>query len=144
MTGTLLAVVVALLGGAAIAFQSPLASLMSERIGSLESAFVVHLGGALIAGAPLLVLGGGLGDWRTVPWYALASGGLGIVLILAVSYTIPRVGVAVTVALIVLAQLIVGVGLDHAGALGVEIRTFGPDRAIGALVMLIGVWLMLR
>lgn len=145
MQTVLLAALVAFLGGAAIAVQSPLASLMSERIGSLESAFVVHLGGALIAGVPLLlVAGGGLDRWRTVPWYALASGGLGILLIMAISYTIPRIGVAATVALIVLAQLMVGAGVDHLGALGVDVRTFGPDRALGAVVMLVGAWLLLR
>lgn len=140
-----LALLVAFAAGVAIAFQTPLASLMSERIGSLESAFVIHLGGALGAAIPLLMIGGGqLGDWRSVPWYALGAGVLGIVLIVGVSYTIPRIGVAATIAAFVSAQLIVGAVLDHFGVLGVDVRALDPQRMLGIGVIVLGVWLVTR
>ena len=99
VTALLLALAVGFVGGMAVCFQGPLASLMSQKIGSLESAFVIHLGGTVVAGMLLLfVSGGGLPQWRSVPWYALASGVLGLFLIFALSYTIPRVGVTGTYA----------------------------------------------
>ena len=36
----------ALAGGVAVALQGPLTSMMSQRVGTLESVFIVHLGGA--------------------------------------------------------------------------------------------------
>lgn len=143
--GVALAIVVGVIGGLAIGLQGPSASLMSQRIGSLESAFIVHLGGALMLAVPLLILGGGgLGGWRSVPWYALLSGGLGIILIVSISYTIPRLGIASTVALLIFGQLGVGALLDHFGALGVEARSFGMTRALGFGVLLAGTWLISR
>jgi len=145
MTGLLLALAIAFVGGLAIGLQSPLASMMSQRIGSLESAFVVHLGGALIASVPLLVMGGGhLSKWREVPSYALLSGGLGLVLIAAISYSIPRIGLANTVAPLIAAQLIAGSLIDHFGLLGLEVRLLNPIRAAGIALLFAGVWLVTR
>jgi bacterial/archaeal transporter family-2 protein len=145
MTGILLIMAVGLAGGIAVGLQGPLTSLMSERLGVLESVFIVHLGGALLAGIPLLVLGGGnLGDWRGVPWYALAAGSLGLVILCAVSFTIPRIGVATTVTLIVAAELITAAVLDHFGLLGATVRLLDAGRLVGILVLLAGTWLVMR
>ena len=145
MTALLLALAVGLVGGVAVCIQGPLASLMAEKIGALESAFVIHLGGAVAAGMLLLFLsGGGLPGWRTVPWYALASGVLGLFLIAALSYTIPRIGVTATSAVIITAQLLLGSVLDHFGVFGVEVRPFDPNRALAIGVLGLGVWLIAR
>jgi transporter family-2 protein len=145
MTALVLALAVAFIGGIAIAIQSPLASMMSERVGSLESAFIVHLGGALIASVPLLIMGGGhLGRWREVPTYALASGGLGLVLIAAISYSIPRIGLASTVAPLIAAQLIAGSIVDHYGLFGLDVRLLDPARAAGIVLLFVGVCLVTK
>jgi hypothetical protein len=59
---------VGLFGGLAIGLQAPLASIISQRIGILESVFIIHLGG-LIAVVLLLLLnkGGNLDQWQTLP-----------------------------------------------------------------------------
>lgn len=143
VTALLLALAVGFVGGMAVCFQGPLASLMSEKIGSLESAFVIHLGGTVAAGMLLLfVSGGGLPQWRSVPWYALASGVLGLFLIFALSYTIPRIGVTGTYAVIISAQLLLGSIFDHFGVFGVEVRPFDLDRALAIGVLGLGVWLV--
>ena len=145
MTALLLALAVAMIGGMAVGVQGPLASLMAEKIGSLESAFVIHLGGAVAAGMVLLfVSGGGLPGWRQVPWYALAAGVLGLFLFAALSYTIPRIGVTSTYAAIIIAQLLLGSILDHFGVFGVEVRPFDANRAMAIGVLGLGVWLMAR
>ena len=145
MTALLLALAIALIGGLAIGLQSPLVSLMSERIGGLESAFVVHLGGALIASVPLLVMGRGhFSNIREVPSYALLSGGLGLILIVAISYSIPRIGLANTVAPLIVAQLVAATVIDHFGLLGLEVRLLNPVRAMGIGLLFAGVWLVTR
>ncbi len=140
-----LAIIIGLLGGLAVAFQNPLAGMLGDRIGAIESAFIIHLGGLVLASIVLLTMrGGNLGAWRTAPWYALAAGVLGVILIASLSYTIPRLGVAATVTLIVLAQLTIGAVLDHFGLLGVSVRTFDFGRAFGIVALFAGTLLMLR
>ena len=74
MQNLVLVILIGLAGGVAVGLQGPLSSLMSQRIGTMESVFIVHLGGGLLAGLILLAAGGGnLGAWRSVPWYALAA-----------------------------------------------------------------------
>jgi transporter family-2 protein len=141
----ILAVLFGLAGGVSVGLQGPLASLMSERIGTMGSVFIIHLGGTLLSGLFLLVIGPGqLGAWRSVPWYALGAGSLGLVVLSAVSYTIPRLGVASTVTLIVAAQLIVGALLDHFGLLGTSVRPMDLTRVLGMFILFLGTWLVTR
>jgi transporter family-2 protein len=119
--------------------------MMSQRIGTLESVFIVHLGGAIVALIPLMIFGGGkLSQWRTVPWYALVAGAFGLVVIGAVSYLIPRIGVAASITSIVAGQLLIGTLLDHFGLLGATERALDPTRILGLAVVLAGVWLTVK
>jgi len=107
--------------------------------------FIVHLGGALAAFVPLLIYGGGrIGGWRNVPWYTLGAGVFGLVVIGALSYMIPRVGIAVSITTLIAGQLLIGTALDHFGLLGVVQRSFDFTRAIGLTVVFIGAWLTVR
>jgi transporter family-2 protein len=145
MQTVILAVIIGLAGGLAVGLQGPLASLMSRHIGTMESVFIIHAGGAAIAAILLLAMGGGnLGAWRGVPWYALAGGVWGVVVLSAVSYTIPRLGAAVTVTLIVTAQLVLSTLLDHFGLLGTAVRPVDMSRLMGIAALLLGTWLMVR
>lgn len=138
-------IVIGLAGGAAVGLQSPLASMISQRLGTLESVFIVHIGGAIAALIPLLFYKGGrLSQWRDVPWYALAAGVFGLVVIAAVSYLIPRIGVAGSIITIVAGQLLVGMLLDHFGLLGAVQRPLDSTRAIGLVVVLAGVWMTVK
>ena len=145
METILLIILIGLAGGIAVGLQSPLASMMSQRIGMFESVFIVHIGGALAALVPLVFLGGGkLGQWRTVPWYALFAGVFGLVVIGAISYMIPRIGVAGSIITVVAGQLLVGTILDHFGWLGALERPLDPTRILGLIVVLVGVWLTVK
>jgi transporter family-2 protein len=145
MPTILLVVAFGLLGGVAVGLQSPMASQITEELGLLESIFIIHIGGALLVGVPLLLRGGGnLDHWRSLPWYALLAGGCGLVIIAAISYAIPRVGVAATVTLVVAGQLTLSTALDHFGWLGMDPRPLDLPRLIGIAVLFLGVWLIVR
>lgn len=119
--------------------------MITQRLGIFESVFIVHVGGAVIALIPLLVYSGGkLSQWRSVPWYALGAGIFGLVVIAAISYMIPRVGVAASITTVVAGQLLVGVILDHYGLLGASIRSLDVTRVVGLAVVLAGVWLTVK
>ena len=49
MQSLVLVILLGLLGGIAVGIQAPLASLISQRLGVLESIFIVQLGGALFS-----------------------------------------------------------------------------------------------
>jgi bacterial/archaeal transporter family-2 protein len=145
MQPILLIILIGLAGGVAVGLQSPLASMMSQRLGTWESIFIVHAGGALLALIPLLYFGGGrLKEWRTVPWYALLAGAFGLVVIAAISYMIPRIGVAGSIITVVAGQLIIGTILDHFGWLGAIERPLDPSRLLGMGILMLGVWLTVR
>ena len=145
MQSVVLVVLIGLLGGVAVGVQSPMASMLSQRLGTLESIFIIHIGGALLTAIPLLMLrGGNLHAWQTVPWYMLASGVFGLVVIAAISVTIPRLGAAVTATLLVAAQLTVSALLDHWGLLGTAVRPLDLPRFLGMALLFLGAWLMVR
>jgi len=146
MNSILFIILIGLAGGIAVGLQSPMASMISQRLGTLESVFIIHLGGALIALLPLLFFygGGKLAEWRSVPWYALGAGAFGLVVIGAVSYMIPRIGIAASITTIVAGQLLVGTILDHFGLLGAAEKSLDVTRVIGLAVVLAGVWLTVK
>jgi bacterial/archaeal transporter family-2 protein len=145
MESVILIILIGLAGGVAVGLQSPMASMISQRLGIFESVFIVHLGGAIIALLPLLLYSGGkLSQWRNVPWYALCAGIFGLVVISAISYMIPRVGVAASITTVVAGQLMVGMILDHFGLLGAAERSLDLTRVTGMIVVLAGVWLTVK
>jgi len=145
MQPIMIVVIVGLLGGVAVAFQVPLAGIITQRMGMLESAFLVHLGGAVTAAVPLALLAGGkLGQWRAIPWWVYLSGSLGIIVISAVTYAIPRIGVAPALTLLVVGQVVVGALLDHYGLLVETVRPMDATRLTGVLLLFLATWLIVR
>ena len=144
MQPVLLIILVGLLGGMAIGVQSPMSSMISQRLGMLESIFIVHAGGALVVLIPILVFGSRLREWRSVPWYTLGAGAFGLIVISSMSYMIPRIGIAGALITLLAGQLLVGSLLDHFGWLGVTQRVMDLPRVIGLVVVMAGVWLTVK
>lgn len=145
MQSIIFIILLGLLGGIAVGIQAPLSSMISQRLGVMESVFIVHIGGAIAALIPLLYFSGGkLGQWRSVPWYALCAGIFGLVVIFSMSYMIPRIGVATALIILLAGQLIIGTVLDHFGWLGAIQRPLDVTRVFGLSVVLVGVWLSVK
>ncbi len=138
-------VLIGVLGGMCASVQSPLAGILGQRLGIGESIFIVHCGGALAILPYLMVRGGGnLSKVFTLPWYVLIAGCFGMGIVGAVTYCVPKVGVAVTIVSIVAGQLVVGLLMDHYGWLDLPQRTVGLTRLLGVGLVLCGTWLALR
>lgn len=144
MQSSFLVVLVGLLGGIAVAVQAAFAGIFSERIGLLGNGLFVFGGGFLFA---LMIMAFVDVDqfkaWRMVPWYAYLAGPLGILIISSIGFVIPRIGVASTLTLIVVSQLIVGVVMDHFGWLAMP-RPVDLQRLIGIAILFVGTWIVLR
>ncbi len=145
MQSLIIIILIGLMGGVAVGIQAPLSSMISQRLGVMESVFIIHIGGGIAALIPLLYYGGGkLSQWRTVPWYALCAGIFGLVVIFSMSYMIPRIGVATALIILLAGQLLIGTILDHFGFLGAAIRPLDITRVVGLAVVLVGVWLSVK
>ena len=145
MQSIIVIILVGLVGGVAVGIQAPLSSMISQRLGVMESIFIIHLGGAIAVLIPLLIYGGGkLGNWRSVPWYALCAGAFGLVVIFSMSYMIPRIGVATALIILLTGQLFIGSVLDHFGLLGAALRPLDLTRGFGLAIVFLGVWLSVK
>jgi uncharacterized membrane protein YdcZ (DUF606 family) len=81
--------------------------MIGQRLGILEGVIIIHLGGAVTALVPLLFMEGRLGDCQRLPWYCgalqyvLCGGFLGLVVVSAMAYMLPRIGMQCTDRLVV-------------------------------------------
>ena len=138
-----LVIVVGLIGGIAVGLQSPIAGLMGQKIGGVASSFVVHLGGLILSGLLLIIYRGqNINSWHALPWYMLGVGAFGIILFLSVTFTLPRLGAAMMITLIVVGQLGVGIVIDHFGLFGTSIHQFSIVRLAGVVALLLGSYLI--
>ena len=83
MESILLIILIGLAGGIAVGLQSPMASILSQRLGLFESVFIVHIGGAVIALLRTLMqgatpLGGALGIQFIIGLSSLVIGAPGL------------------------------------------------------------------
>jgi transporter family-2 protein len=114
-------------------------------MGTMEGVFMIQVGGLIAAGAFVAARrGGGLTEWRGVPWYALGAGVLSLAIIGAVSYAIPRVGTVTSTFLIVSGQLLASVIIDHYGLFDTSVRQLDASRLVGIGVLFFGIWLIIR
>lgn len=136
---------VAVIGGVAVALQAQLMGLLDRGMGTLESVFITYGSGGLLIGLLMLLLrGGNLSVWHTLPWYAFLSGAAGLVIVASIGFSVPRLGLVSAFTLIVAAQFIVGALLDHFGIMGAEVRALNLQKIAGMVVLLFGVWLTVR
>ncbi len=140
-----LVILIGLLGGVAVGLQSPIAGAMGQRVGGMACSLIVHVSGAIFSGLFLLIRGGEkIRDWHTLPWYMLIAGIFGVILYQTISVTLPRLGSTMMVALIIVAQLLVGVIVDHFGLMGVMTRHIDLPRALGVVALVAGAYLIAK
>ena len=145
MTGYLFVIGVAVLGGMAVVVQAQFNGIMDKGMGTLESVFITYgLGGVVVGLLMLALRGGNLQALRELPWYVTLAGLCGLVIIGSISYTVPRLGLVAAFTVIVATQFVLGALFDHFGVLGVEIRPLTLQKISGIIVLLAGVWLIMR
>ena len=145
MGGSALLIMVAIVGGISVALQAQVMGLLDKGIGTLEGVFITYTGGGLLISVILILMrGGNLGAWQNVPWYAYSSGALGLVIVGAIGFSAPRLGLVATFTIIVSAQFVVAALIDHFGMLGAATRPLDLSRMLGIALLLAGIWLTMR
>lgn len=145
VTEMIAVVVIGLIGGIGVGLQGPMSGAMSAKIGPLGSSLIIHAGGTILS-LVLVALAGGvnLRDVGNLPKPYLFAGAFGVLLYLTLAFTLPRVGVTVSVALLILAQLVIGLLIDHFGWMGAAQHSFNATRALGVAFLVAGAWLVTK
>lgn len=145
MIDTLVLILVAVVGGTAITVQGQLMALIDQSIGTKASVFITYASGGLLVSLWMVFSGGGnLRAWQSVPWYAFSAGAWGLVIVGTISYVVPRLGLVIGFTVIVASQFIVAALIDHFGLLGATSRPLEWSRLLGLILLLIGIWLIIR
>ena len=146
MSPTALAIVLAALAGVAIATQQVFNGGLRQAIGSVWWAGLVsYLGGTAFMVAALLVTrdaipaAASLRQVTPIHWTGGVLGGVYIILSL---FALPRLGVALVLALVVVGQMIASLGFDQFRLFGVPQHPVSFVRILGALALVIGVVLI--
>lgn len=140
----------ALVGGVAVVaatttiIQSQMLGVLEQRIGALGAAVMALVISGVVSLVLLVFLRPDLGRWREAPWWAWLAGVVGIVVVLGISYAVPRIGITSTLSIVIATQLIVSVVFEQTGWLEAAARPLDLLRVAGLVLVGTGAWLVVR
>lgn len=149
MRTTLLLSILALASGALIPVQAASNAALSRVIhGNVPfAALILFAIAALATALAMLVLGEGVpaaAELRSAPWWSYSGGVIVAFYVFTITFLSPRLGVGAAIALVVAGQVISALTIDHYGLLRSLTFSLTPTRLIGAVLMVVGVFLALR
>ena len=118
---------------------------LAKRAGDMPASVLMHLVGALAGGLLVLAgMGGGDAEWESLPWWAWCGGMVGVICLWSLNVTVPKVGVATFMALLVASQLIGGLFFERYGLMGAELRVIQWYHWVGVASLSLGAYLVSR
>jgi len=138
-------------GGALVAVQASLNNRLRQALegDALMAALLSFIVGTVTLLLIVLLRGGGMtslrnlqGSLDAVPWWAFAGGLCGAFYVLAIILGVPKIGVALCMAAVLIGQQICAITLDHFGAFGLESVAISTQRLLGLVCLLFGAWLL--
>lgn len=138
---------IAVLTGVLISTQATFSSRGGSIIGPIRTGIVTNLGSGLFA----LIFIAITIIWRTLEWRSmpqatvgmlLFSGGLGILIVIGVSFAMQYTGVTAGTAAVLLGQLLVSTIVDATGLSGQAPILITWQRVLGLLVMALAIYLL--
>lgn len=134
--------------GILIGIQSMLSGQAGNMIGAINTGFWTNFLGGLLAG--LLILGvGAINGFETIkitrPAFiiVLLSGAMGVLIIMGVSFSISKAGVAAGLATIIWGQFLFSILADTCGWGGAEPIPLDIRRVVGMVLMLVSAILIM-
>lgn len=147
MNPMLFSLIAVVLAGGATALQAPTNAKLMSAVGSPVNAALVSFAVGTVALAVLALIGQTRPDLaaaKALPWYAWIGGLYGVIFVVAATWGVPRLGVALTITLMVAGQLLVGLVLDHFGAFGQPVQPMNLGRVAGVALVIAGVVMVRR
>ena len=147
MNPNVFSIVLIILAGGATALQAPTNARLMTAVGSpVNAAFVSFAVGTAVLGLMAVVFQTrpDMVAARSLPWYAWIGGLYGVVFVIAATWGVPRLGVALTITLMVAGQLLTSLILDHFGAFGAPQQPINLGRLAGVALVIGGVLMVRR
>jgi uncharacterized membrane protein YdcZ (DUF606 family) len=140
--------IAALVTGIAIGIQSFLSGRAGTMIGPVNTGFWTNFLGGTLAGILILILAKFVSPNigvinKTAFIITFISGALGILIIMGISFSIARAGMAAGLAAVIFGQFLFGVIADTMGIAGLAPIPLDLRRVVGLIVMAISVILLL-
>jgi bacterial/archaeal transporter family-2 protein len=140
--------VITFLAGVALSVQVAINRQLGMQLGSASgAAFASFLIGTAALAAFLTVTQASLsvrGAVSGAPWWAWLGGVLGAFYVVTATLVVARIGVASLLALSVSGQLLASLVIDHYGLLGLEQQSVSLSKLAGSLLLMMGMWLIIR
>lgn len=136
-----------LVAGIGIPIMAALNSGLGVKLGSsVLATTVLFFVGLIISLAYLFTAEGLPADLfkRNISWYFYLGGGLVAFYILSVTWVSPKYGVGNAVSFVLLGQLISISIIDHLGLFNAQQSAMDSNRAIGLIMMVVGVFLVVK
>jgi transporter family-2 protein len=119
----------------AIGDNVPFAALTLFAVAGAATAIGVVVAGASLPTMPAL---------RSAPWWSFVGGIIVAFYVFSITFLAPRLGVGSAIALVVTGQVMAALAIDHFGLMRSLTLPLTPARGLGAILMVIGVFLALR
>ena len=136
-----------IVAGGLIAIQSVLNASLGQRIGNLGSVLVLTFISAILL-IVLILFFPSTSNIRNLPdiseWYLYIGGFLGVAILAAPIYLVPRIGTTSTLIAIVLGQSIIALVIDQFGLFASPKVEISLARGVGVLLVAIGAYLVGR
>ena len=116
---------------------------LSTGVGMYSSSIIIHFVGLLGITFLLLVKRMKLVGLRNIPFWVYSGGLIGILSVLFSNYSVPTLGVSLSVAISLFGQSIASILIDHYGFFSVPVNRFQPKKLIGFAIIFLGIVLMM-
>lgn len=138
------AVFTSLLAGVLLALLIQLNAALGKRIGVLESSFIAHLVGSLLAFfiVSIRIKKGLAQKIISLPKYLFVGGVLGVLITVVGNIVVPALGLLFYMSLLTTLDLIFSAVVDHVGLFGLQRFRITAKRMIGLLLASVGVMLI--
>lgn len=134
--------------GVAMAFQTAINTQLKDYLHSpLQAALISFLVGTVILAGLVMfqsVEKLSLAQLAHIPWYLWLGGFLGVYAVSVSIYTAPKLGLLIFSGIVIFAQLLISMLIDHFGWFGAEKIPMNWQRLLGSVVIFMGVVLTLQ
>lgn len=140
-------IVLAVLAGMGIPLQASLNSRLADSVGQIPAVVISFGLGWVTLFAFMLLSGVPLSNFtalKTTPIGYMVGGLFGAFFVGSMVYTVPRIGVALSLALTIGGQMLVALVIDHFGWVGMQQKELNVWRLAGVVLITLGVVLIKR
>jgi len=135
------------IAGSMITVQSVLNAALGKKTGNLGSVLILTLVSTSLL-LLLIILFPDTANFRDMPgvseWYLYAGGVLGVAILAALVFLIPRIGATSTLTALVIGQLFLALIIDHFGLFSFPKIEINLMRTMGIILLVAGTFLIKR